>query len=246
MVTKKEFVVFTKENSYKAYHDDSLYKLDPDTGTLTITKKLHLNKHSNSVKKRAPYLINKVGERILGIIRDVGFTVTFLTLIGVPFYFPLEIFENSSFWYWNILLSLSLAAFVIGIGFYCYSVVEYYNNSKCSACKKDYACEEFKEPQEIEISTIDSSDKTEYHYWKCNFCGYEDIRTKSHSSCCKKDWPNKSRKSCQKCGGENTIEEYRPPYMKTKNYDDITIRYYRCKHCDYNAIEIEIEEGYID
>lgn len=212
-----------------------LYELDPKSGSLTITHKKPY-KYNESVRNRSPYLIRTFGERLLGIIGDIGALTFLLIFFGLPF-LPGFILEEPELW--HFLLFFLLTILIVVIGFKASNTVDYYRDSKCRKCGKDFACEEFKEPDEKQECTPTSYEKNEISFWKCKYCGNKDTRIKnineSHNIGETNSTPNMN---CPKCGKEKAVKEYRRPNTFSEGCVEVTIRYYKCRSCDYNAVEI--------
>lgn len=153
------------------------------------------------------------------------------------------ILKNVDLWYFfsHIVLSL-LVLFMVCVEVA--TAADYYKDSKCRKCGRNYACVEFKELVFKEVSTNYSFENTEISYWKCKFCGYEDVRVEYIKSYGKKGKIGIPPQYCQKCKQKFSIEEYRNPDIEYITGDEITTRYYRCKHCDFNYIEKEIDICY--
>lgn len=79
-----------------------------------------------------------------------------------------------------ILMFLAIAIagiYVFGalLDFFVY-LREYYKNSKCRKCGKYLSCEESRKPDLKVIHGAKKHTIVKFSYWKCKFCGYENIR----------------------------------------------------------------------
>jgi hypothetical protein len=54
--------------------------------------------------------------------------------------------------------------------------VDYYRNTKCSNCGKEFICCETKKPDFKEVSTPENYRIEAIRYWGCRSCGYINIR----------------------------------------------------------------------
>lgn len=244
-----EVIIFTENESYKKFHksyhdiESRLYELDPITGVLTITSKSYNHNYSESNKKRAAFIISILGVKISEIIGFICPFIFFFMLVVICLRLVDIIFKNVGIW--DFFFHIVLPLFVFSI--VCAEVAtaaDYYKNSKCRKCGRNYACVESKKPVYKKVSTNYSFENTEISYWKCKFCGYEDVRVEHIKSSGKKGKIGIPPEYCQKCKQKFSIEEYRNPDIESIVGDEITTRYYRCKHCDFNYIEKQIDICY--
>lgn len=243
-----EVIIFTGNESYKKFHksyndyEGSLYELDPIAGVLTITSKSYYHNYSESVKRRAPFLINTLGVNILDILGNICSTIFLLMLIVIFLWLEGIILKDIGTWRFFSYIAILFVFLMVCADIS--TAADYYKNSKCRKCERNYACAEFKEPVFKKISTDYRFENTEIRYWKCKFCGHEDVRVEYIKSYGKKGKIGIPPEYCQKCKRKFSIEEYRNPDIEYSSGGEITTRYYRCKYCDLNYIEKKIDICY--
>jgi hypothetical protein len=148
-------------------------------------------------------------------------------------------FSGYSFWYfvpvavWAIIYFGSLSSQYT-------DAVAYYKSSRCKNCNRDFALEEFKDPQVTEVSTLDKYKITRTRYWKCKFCVTEDYRTEELDHNNHKGKKSKQERStCRVCKKEFVVSEYRDPDVKKVGDVETTVRHYKCLNCGFREISIE-------
>lgn len=146
--------------------------------------KVTINQNSNTVeyqgdkknsfvfKRISPFLIDKYGEkniRISGLISLISSLITIFSWLGVfPFISQFEVIHSSLFFYFGI--SLFLAAFLL------LGTASYYKSRLCKKCNREFAYEEYKDPSVQEIKTSKGVRRITTRYYRCKFCGNEDIK----------------------------------------------------------------------
>ncbi|MDD3041955.1 MAG: hypothetical protein PHV51_04420 [Methanosarcinaceae archaeon] len=194
-------------------------------------------------------LINTFGVKIISffgqLINKLGQLLSIIWLI-YWFIYVLIITQTDTLGMKIHFAYIGLMIIIILIGNYLLNEVEYYKDTMCKFCGREYACREFKKPEIKEISTPDSFNITCTSFWKCKYCGHEDLRPEKRNLRAYKGKMNsKQRKDpCKKCGKEKAYQEFRRPDIK-ESYSSITCTittttYYKCKYC--GSIYIEVEE----
>lgn len=146
--------------------------------------KVIINQNSNTVeyqgdkknffvlKRISPFLINKYGEkniRISGLISLISSLITIFSWFGVfPFMSQFEVIHSSLFFYFGIFLFFA-ALLLLG-------TASYYKSRICNKCNREFAYEEYKDPSVQEIKTSQGVRRMTTRYYKCKFCGNEDIK----------------------------------------------------------------------
>ncbi len=223
---------------------DGYYELDPETDIMVITYKGE-KKYSEYIERKPHELKDNTCKNIHPDYGDLIvlslFIVGILVFIGV--------------------LPEGVIFLVLFVGFYCMIIkagntgmhhvdseaLEYLESSHCNKCGRDFACEESKAPEIRERSTPKAYRITVISYWKCKYCGYENIRERPAGI---KAWkkgfafllgPGKLPVPCQKCGKEKAYREFRKPDIKKLSNTIQTITsYYKCRYCGH--IEVKVEE----
>lgn len=218
----------------KTYLGDVCYELDRGTDTLTISSE---GNFYNSLKKRAPELINRFGSGTINILKIFTITLSiFLFFLLVLKIINKEADSLSSL----ILLSASMICFVVASNLY--EIESYRNIFRCNKCDRDFACEETKKPLIKMVSTYDKYEKTITSYMKCRYCNNEymkiEIAHRNSKSRAKNN--NKNAKTCKGCGKKFSLIEYRHPDAHLVHYNIFrTIRHYKCIDCEYMEISIK-------
>ena len=231
---------FTKSENQKRY-EDICYKLNPEDDTLTIEYSDDF-KYNPKIMKKAPGLINKYGEKELD--KRAGLYAISVLFALYLIFLPCILFGKDFGLFLGFLLTIVVVTRLVILSEEYTDTVKYYRDSRCKKCGKDFALEEFREPKIEEISTVENYTITVTRYWKCKFCGFEDIRKGSENYTTRKGERNAvTHKNCRNCGKELAIIEYRYPDIKETTNKETTIRHYKCEYCDYR--EIKIKEEYI-
>lgn len=269
--------------------DEICYELDKDTDTLTITYAGNI--YNFILKKRSPYLINKLRdkrvqkavtaletalERLTGLALYlfvflpilVAIAIVILLIFKVVLYISfsfskVEIYDQIlSIFYVLKRIAYSIFYMIGGVLYifvFCiipFSLIydqldkvnKYYEDSKCKRCGRDFAYEEFRKPLIKEVSTNDKYEITITRYWRCKYCGdenvIEDTENGLYKNCCNKGkevyW---EKKACKICENQNSLIEYREPDVKEIGGIITTICHYKCSHCGYYEISIQKEDS---
>ena len=240
MLTKEERIRFPS-GSYQALHKDICYKIDPESDTVEMTKRLSL-RYSPESKDEAIILVNELGaERIQKRVRLfskllIGSILLFLFLTVFPVFFSIK---SEAVLSWGKFITLiSEISFLYMFG--CSNVtMNYYKDSHCEKCGKHFVFEEFQAPLLKEISKTNAYIRTLTKYWHCKSCGYEDIKIESqhidhHYG---RKQPGLEEYKCEECGREHAIEEYRNADV-LNSFIRKKIRYFKCKYCGYHEIRL--------
>lgn len=202
------------------------------------------------LKRLSSSLISNFGEERISAASEL-FSYMFPPLL-VMFSFLFSGFLSSnlgvSLWVDTFIIAFGVALGVLSVvlGEQFSRVADYHRDALCRECCEPFACEEFEKPDVKELSTPHSYSVKITRYWKCKNCGHEEARTGSEGIVtCKGDpgvfTPKKI--SCRACGKNAACEEFKRPdikEIKKKFWVGVTTtRYYRCKHCGHEDIEVE-------
>lgn len=213
--------------------------MDTETDTLTMTTQEDI--YFFCLQNGAPYLINNWGEKKVRFVGKVFGKLALLLLISLILYYFLRdriVFPYNMTWLF-ILLTIGVIIFSYFVYDQLTSVADFYINSRCRKCGKDFAYEEFKKPLTRKVSTSENYEITTTKYHKCRYCGDEDLRIQTNYIDCKGKKEKLTKNACKCCGKENSMKEYRRPDVHT-TYDTVeTIRFYKCLDCGYQAITVE-------
>lgn len=229
----------------KKWVDGVCYELDDDeTLTIAYTGKIY----NFFLKSKSPYLIKRFGENKIqnakktsGTLAILSFVLFFLGL------FLIWIIETQSEYLWVILVPVIGCVVFFFIGDQLEKVNELYKDSKCKKCDRDFAYEEFQKPLIKEVSTHDKYEITIKRSQRCKYCGDEYSIEKPFNYPHKGEINYKEDRACKICENQYPMKEYRKPDIKKINDNEITIRHYKCSHCDYYEItitRIHINEGF--
>ena len=245
-MAKEERIRFPP-GSYQAVHDGISYKIDPESDVVETTQRLKM-KYSPESKEEALNLVNKIG--VQEIQKRASLFLKLLVISILVFLFlviyPLRFSAPSE----NILsigrfLTVTLeVAFLYMFGYYS-AKVNYYNDSHCKICGKNFVFEEFQAPLVKDESKKDAYTKTLTKYWYCKNCGYEDISVEPQPINYHREKKQQKLKddTCEVCGKENAIEEYRDADV-LKHSIIKKMRYFKCKYCNYHEIKLHRKINY--
>jgi hypothetical protein len=231
--------------SYQAFYEGISYKIDPENDIVEMTQRLN-PRYSPESREEAVNLANKLGveeiqkrARLFSKLLFISILLfLFLMLFPAVFSAKSESLLSAGRFFTIVLEIVSLYMF----GYYRVAT-NYYMDSHCEKCGKHFVFEEFQAPLVKEESKIDTYTKTLTQYWHCRNCGHEDIKVEPqpiyHHH--EKTRGNLKEDTCEECGKEHAIEEYRN--IDVLNYALIKkIRYFKCKNCGYH--EIRLNKGF--
>jgi len=220
------------------------YELDKDTDTLTITYAGKI--YDFFLKSKAPYLIERYGEKKIRTVERVsGYLILFLLAAFFLYFCLLGRIEYAKHIFWPFLITdIGLIFLFLAISEEFSEIESFYRNSRCKRCGRDFAYEEYKDPLIKEVSSRPKYEINITRYWECKFCGYKDTRTEElHCSQGRGEREFRKKWTCSECNKEYAMIEYKLPEIKVEYNTATTIRHYKCIFCGYN--EITIEEEYI-
>jgi hypothetical protein len=124
------------------------------------------------IEKFSIFFINRLGERK---VKNIGIISTIIGIIDI-------IAWILSISYEVIPITLNkYSPYVVGVGFllvifglFFLKIYKYKRISKCSKCNKEYAMEEYKDPDVKEVDTSEGTRRTTTRFYKCKYCGYEE------------------------------------------------------------------------
>lgn len=220
----------------------------PSSNTHIITHKGNFKK-GFFLKDFAREIIELLGEPFISIVAEIPLFI--LAIIWMLLFLVLMLI--SLILKWNPFLLVMF--FFIGIlikdfkpqFFY---IAEYYRNTKCNNCRKEFTSLEIEKPDIKEISTPEDFRILVTRYWKCRSCGYMNVR-KNYEFTTKKGKPMKlsslAKIACKRCGKTAAYVEYKNPdetISKSASFINTMRRsYYRCKFCGFEDIKtIEFRE----
>lgn len=226
---------------YQAVYEGVSYKIDPENDIVEMSQRLN-PRYSPESREEAVNLANKLGaEKIQKRARLFSkllllSIVLFLFLILFPVFFSVR--SEGLLSAGRFLTIVSEIAFLYMFGYY-RAAVNYCTDSYCEKCGKHFVFEEFQAPLVKEESRIDAYTKTLTRYWHCRNCGHEDIKVEpqpiEHHH--EKIQGNLKEDTCEECGKEHAIEEYRN--VDVLNYAlRRKIRYFKCRNCGYHEIRL--------
>jgi transcription elongation factor Elf1 len=227
--------------SYQASYEGISYKIDPENDIVEMTQTLS-PRYSPESREEAVNLANKLGTekiqrraRLFPKLLLLSITL-FLFLMLVP-----DLFSTKSEGFLSAGRFLAIVlevTFLYMFGYY-RAVVNYFRDSYCEKCGKHFVFEEFQAPVLKEESKIDAYTKTLTRYWHCRNCGHEDIKVEPQpiDHHYEKKQGNLKEDTCEECGKEHAIEEYRN--IDVLNYAlRKKIRYFKCSNCGYHEIRL--------
>jgi hypothetical protein len=226
---------------YQAVYEGVSYRIDPENDIVEMSQRLN-PRYSPESREEAVNLANKLGaEKIQKRARLFSkllllSIVLFLFLILFPVFFSVR--SEGLLSAGRFLTIVSEIAFLYMFGYY-RAAVNYCTDSYCEKCGKHFVFEEFQAPLVKEESRIDAYTKTLTQYWHCRNCGHEDIKVEpqpiEHHH--EKIQGNLKEDTCEECGKEHAIEEYRN--VDVLNYAlRRKIRYFKCRNCGYHEIRL--------
>lgn len=240
-MTKDKRIRFPS-GSYQAFYEGISYEIDPENDIVEMTQKLN-PRYTPESREEAVTLANKLGiEKIQNRARLFSrllllsiMLFLFLMLLPVLFSAKSEGFFLSA---GRFLAIVSEVTFLYMFGYY-RAAVNYCMDSYCEKCGKHFVFEEFQAPLLKEESRINAYTKTLTQYWHCRNCGHEDIKIEpqpiDHHH--EKIQGNLKEDTCEECGKEHAIEEYRN--VDVLNYAlRKKIRYFKCRNCGYHEIRL--------
>lgn len=228
--------------SYQASFEGISYKIDPENDTVEMTQKLS-PRYSPESREEAVNLANKLG---LKKIQKRASLFSKLLLLSILLFLSLMLFpalstaSSEGFFLsaGRFLTIVSEVTFLYMFGYY-RAAVNYCMDSYCEKCGRHFVFEEFQAPLIKEESKINAYTKTITQYWHCKNCGHEDIKVKPQpvEHHYEKKQGNLKEDTCEECGKEHAIEEYRNIDV-LNNALKKKIRYFKCKNCGYHEIRL--------
>ena len=227
--------------SYQAIYDGVNYRIDPENDIVEMSQRLN-PRYSPESREEAINLANKLGpEKIKKRARLFSMLLLFsillfLFLLIFPIFFPVQ--SEGLLSAGKFLSIVSEVVFLYMFGYY-RAMANYFTDSYCEKCGKHFVFEEFQAPLVKEESRIDSYTKTLTQYWHCINCGHEEIKIEpqpvDHHQEKKQD--NLKEDTCEECGKEHAIEEYRDMDVLNRALRK-KIRYFKCRNCGYHEIRL--------
>lgn len=213
------------------------------SNTNVFTYEGEFKKHSS--KDITPYLIKSFTEQGIEGLKNI------LIFLGAILYLALFISMLNELDDEHVSRGLFFLAFIVFFTFVWIdhilkSSLEYYRDTLCRKCGKEYACSEVKKPVITEISNSKEYTVTVTRYWECKFCGNLDVREGSENITTKKGRIKsfKFRKDkCPQCG-KYEVEEIMDSDVKEINNKRTTRRYYKCNYCGYKYTGVKEEQIY--
>lgn len=137
------------------------------------TVEYHGDKENVFIHKRvSPLLIKKYGEKnigILGLISFISSLITILSWLGVfPFVSSFEVIHS------RLVLYIGVFLFIVAVSLL--GISSYYKSRICKKCNREFAYEEYKDPSVQETRTSKGVRRITTRYYKCKFCGNEDVK----------------------------------------------------------------------
>ncbi|MFY1112198.1 MAG: hypothetical protein AB3K77_11030 [Methanosarcinaceae archaeon] len=202
------------------------------------------------LKRLAPSLVSNFGEESISAASEL-FSYMFPPLL-VMFSFLFSGFLSSNLgvplWVdtFIVVFGIALGVLAVVLGGQFSRITDYHRDARCRECCEPFACEEFEKPDVKELSTPHSYSVKITRYWRCKKCGHEEARTGSEGIVAWKGDPGvftPKKISCRACGKNAACEEFKRPDVKEikQNFWALitTTRYYRCKYCGHEDIEVE-------
>jgi len=240
-LTKDKRIRFPS-GSYQAFYEGISYKIDPENDIVEMAQRLN-PRYSPESREEAINLANKLGVEKIQTRARLFSKLLLLSILLFLFlmFFPAHFSAKSEGFFLSagrFLTILSEVVFLYMFGYY-RAAVNYCMDSYCEKCGKHFVFEEFQAPLVKEESKIDAYTKTLTQYWHCRNCGREDIKVEpqpiDHHHEKKQD--NLIEDTCEECGKEHVIEEYRN--IDVLNYAlRKKIRYFKCRNCGYREIRL--------
>lgn len=243
-----------------ALESKKLVKYESDKGYIETvqyipTSNTHIITHKGNFKRGfflkdfSREIIALFGEPFIFTVAEIPlfiFTITWITLFLVLMLISLNIGRGTSL----LVLFFFLGILARDLKPQFSYIAEYYRNTKCNNCGKEFICLETEKPDIKEISTPGDFRILAIRYWKCRSCGYVNVR-KNYEFATKKGKYMKlsslAKIPCKRCRKTGAYVEYKKPderISKSASFIDTTRRsYYRCKFCGFEDIKtIELSE----
>ncbi|WP_292391567.1 hypothetical protein [Methanosarcina sp. UBA5] len=228
--------------SYQAFCEGIRYKIDPENDIVEMTQKLN-PRYSPESREEAVNLANKHGVEKIQKRARLFSKLLLLSILLFLFlmFFPANFSANSKNFFISAGRFLTIVSEIIFLYMFGYyrAMMNYCTDSYCEKCGKHFVFEEFQAPLVKEESKIDVYTKTLTQYWHCRNCGHEAIKIELQSidHHHEKRQGNLKEDTCEECGEEHAIEEYRN--IDVLNYVlKKKIRYFKCRNCGYHEIRL--------
>ncbi|AKB66625.1 hypothetical protein [Methanosarcina mazei] len=244
MNTAKESKKLIKYKPGKEYIATIQCTLSSTTHTITYKGDL---KEGFFLKDLALGLIKIFGKSFTSAVGEIPNSLFAIIFFIVSFFFSAFFLSVANYYTSErgILLAILLSGFVITtavpLKLQYYYIAEYYRNTVCNNCGKEFICRETEKPDIKEISTPETYRIQITRYWSCRSCGYMNVRESSEGFVTKKGKTMKvsdlAKVQCKRCGKTGTYIEYKKPDIRvSKEQETMERRYYRCKLCNYEDI----------
>lgn len=124
------------------------------------------------IEKFSIFFINRLGERKVKYIGIISTIIGIIDVIGWILSITNNIIPMTYNKYTFYVVGFGFLLFIFGLLFL--KMHTYKVESKCPKCKKDYAMEEYKDPEVKEVDASKGTRIATTRFYKCKYCGYED------------------------------------------------------------------------
>lgn len=240
MDTVLESKKLVKHESGKEYI--ALIQYIPSSNTHIITHKGDFKK-GFFLKDFALDFVKLFGEPFISSV--AGIPIFILIITWLLLFFSLILIYQISKWEFFLIIQLFILVLAIKLKFQFSYIAEYYRNTKCNNCGKEFICRETYKPDFKEISTPENYRIQVTRYWGCRSCGYINIRKNYEGFDTKKGKLMKlsslAKIPCKRCGRTNAYIEYKKPdniRSESRGREELVKRsYYRCEFCGFEDIK---------
>jgi len=232
----------------------AIVKYFSDSDTHIITYKGDFRKEK-FLKKIAPLVVRILGKNCVLKADDLSSKMKFFFAAFILFLLTYLLVKYGVADFYVLFTISAFLFFQLGLRFS--SVANYYRNTFCEVCGKEFAYEESEKPDVKEVSTPEDYSFEITRYWKCKYCGQKKVRTLTEDFVAKKglkmSLSQVAKLPCKKCGKNVMYEEYKKPDLRerkciTSNSEIATTRrYFICKHCGYkDIVSKEVTTTFVD
>ncbi|WP_410508180.1 hypothetical protein RSJ42_15550 [Methanosarcina hadiensis] len=213
----------------------------PSSNTHIVTRKGDFKK-GFFLKDFALDFIKLFGGSFISSVTEIPVFILIITWL-LLFFILILIYQTSN-WEFFLIIQFFILVIVIKLKLQFSYIMEYYRNTKCNNCGKEFICREIEKPDFKEISTPVNYWIEATRFWTCKSCGYINIRKNYEGFDTKKGKPMKlsslAKISCKRCGKTGAyIESKKPDILRSENRgrEELVKRsYYRCKFCGFEDI----------
>ena len=124
------------------------------------------------IEKFSIFFINRLGERKVKYIGIISTIIGIIDVIGWIVSITNNIIPMTYNKYTSYVVGFGFLLFLFGLLFL--KMHTYKIESKCPKCNKDYAMEEYKDPDVKEVDTSEGTRRTTTRFYKCKDCGFEE------------------------------------------------------------------------